>query len=170
MKILSILVLFVALTTGCAGWTYNGIEGEELRAQISKQEFVPFVGGIITSFVVHTVSHLIYYEYENFSWRIVGTREVISSDVSDSQKRWAGRVGWLGQLSIGKLLNILWEDSPFVTGYNIGTTVHLVTYPLINTEDGDIAYINEGGGNGNLEHIVYSAISFLPLLDTKESE
>ena len=161
MKTISLTVLISCLIlSGCAGWTINGIPCDRFKNADAK-EYVQLVGGIATSFAVHWLGHVTYYELNNINWSQEGLSEVAHEPVPDELM--FSRAGFVGQLFIGSILKLTpWDDTFFVTGYHAGTCIEVMGYP-ITVPDGDYAGIDENGGNADLEYGIYSTWALLLL-------
>lgn len=151
------------MTFGCAGWTINGIPADKFR-NAEPKEYAQLAGGVATTFLVHWLGHVVYFEANNIKWKQDGLCEVHDNgSLSNSQKQMSGRAGFLGQLLVGTALKFSpWNDSMFVTGYHIGTNIEVIGYPL-SRPYGDFKTIDEAGGNAVAEYGVYSIWSLLLL-------
>lgn len=155
------LVLCLCLCS-CANWTVNGINISETEDKLT------MVAGGLTSIAVHWLSHVAYLEANGIDWHQQGLMENIERpwELSDSERGWMGRSGFVGQLLIGTILKYSpWSKTPFVTGYHIGTAAEIWTYPVIPQNEGDIYWI---GDTGYVEWGGYSLLGYL-LLQGKET-
>ena len=161
MKAIPLIVIMSCLIlSGCAGWTINGIPCDRFK-NADAGEYAQLVGGIATSFTVHWLGHITYYELNGIDWSQEGLSEVAHEPVPD--KLTFSRAGFVGQLLIGTVLKLTpWNDTFFVTGYHAGTCIEVMGYP-ITVRDGDYTGIDENGGSAYLEYGIYSTWSLLLL-------
>lgn len=148
-------------------WTVNGIPIRQFK-KTSGRDWAVFSAGVLSSWTVHWLSHVSYLEMENLEWYQEGYREEVTTIMTDEQRRWLGRSGFVGQLIIGGVLKLTGMDKGyFGTGYHIGSFLHVSTYPMIHPLDryrgGDMGSLREGGGNAAAEYAAYTAASLFLL-------
>lgn len=165
LKIIIVLLIFL-LVSGCGtnskNWKINGIPLNDFNT--SPKNYTKLAAGIGTSFVVHYLGHVVYLEANNIEWHQDGFKEIADEPLSDSEKQWFGRAGFVSQLAGGIILKYgPWSNDfktgYFATGYHIGTAAEIVTYPIRRDSIGDLNLIEEGNGNKNVEYVVYSVSS-----------
>jgi hypothetical protein len=168
MKRFSVIIcaiVIAATISGCAGWTVNGIRVDDLR-KADGSECLKMAGGFVTSLVAHGAGHVAFLELKNEPWHMDGTSEIIDGPLTGESRQWFGRIGFITQLAVGGLLNLIDADRSFRAGYNVGTVAEIWSYPLLHaTGNSDFRLIDEGGGNGSVEWAVYSAAAGYLLLD-----
>ena len=155
-KQLILLVLSCIILSGCAGWQVNGVETAKFK-NMTIEDFVVTASGVAASGCVHTLGHLVYLETADIDYHLDGTNEVIDQRLSNGQWSAAGRAGFVGQLGFGILLNAVFPDARFTTGYDIGSFAEIAAYPLYE-QDGDLDAI-EKSGQQREEWAAYTAIS-----------
>lgn len=160
-NLLSILAVCL-LTMGCAGWTFNGIDLQEID-DAPFPDLMEFIAGGVLSVGVHFGSHVAYLESSGIDWHIEGRNEVIERpwELTPSQMGWAGRSGTVGQLLVGYVLNYgpwgdAFKDGFLLKGYNAVTVVQILSYPIIPIDEGDIYWIDKSGSSGYGEWAAYS--------------
>ena len=154
------LILLAISFSGCAGMKFNicGIDIEEMR-NAKPGDYGQTALGAVASFATHIAGHYIAAEAFGVDISQDGLNEVIdySNDPNEGDIRWMARGGFIFQLAVNTALVELWGDSYFTKGYTALTSVELLTYGLRHPNDGDFSLIDEAGGDGNLEHFLYSA-------------
>jgi len=55
---------------------------------------------------------------------------MFDGDTSDGKASAVGRAGFVSQLTVGLILNLIARDSAFVDGYDIGSFSEVALYPL----------------------------------------
>jgi len=148
-------------------WTVNGIAVSEFKNADTK-DILLFSTGIGTSFLIHWLSHVAYFESKGWDWEQQGLNEIIKSERTNSERAMSGRMGFLGQLAVGFIIsNTKFNNTPFGKGYHTGTFLEISTYPFMNHyKGGDLSGI-EMGSNSDLEYSIYTTASFL-LLNTTD--
>lgn len=151
--VVSVLIAF----SGCAGWTYNGIDIEKLREYDGKDTAM-VVAGIATTYAVHTAGHFLAAKAMNKGIHIDGRHEIISDPMNDRESAWFGRSGAITQIWFGYIAKFADASGPFWDGYNAGTVIEMATYPIINQGYSDTKDISRDG-NGDIEWSVYTALA-----------
>lgn len=162
-KVAVILISFIFFY-GCAGWNFNGVDLNKIKNGTNKDKAI-VVLGIGASGLIHTAGHIVCAKSMGQDVSINGLGEVYPDLTSNHKMRWIGRAGFISQLSVGYILNWIFEDNYFVDGYNIGTASQILSYPIRRA--GDIQLINKGQGDGELELGIYSILSLLPFVEKK---
>jgi len=153
MKTLIIILCF--LCSACAGWQINGTPVDRFKEMTTK-DFCVMAAGVAASYGVHYAGHVAYLESNSIEWNQDGLSEMFDGDTSDGQASAIGRAGFVSQLAVGLLLNVIARDSAFVDGYDIGSFSEVALYPL--RCNGDIELINRAG-NARAEWTGYTALS-----------
>ena len=133
------------------------------KRDLEKKEVAQMALGFAASFGAHWASHVVYLESKNTEWHQDGLSEVVDGDLVGGENAAFGRAGFVGQLSVGVLLNIFRPDSYFTKGYDIGTFTEIATYP-ISPKRGDLECIRDGDGDARLEWAGYTGLSTFLLL------
>lgn len=169
LKSVSILII-VLLISGVAqadnwidNWKINGIPIEKFK-EANGRDWAVFSAGVLSSWTVHWLSHVAYFQMEGIDWHQEGTREQITSELTDNQRQWFGRSGFLGQLAVGGILKGIGMDGGyFGMGYHTGSFLEISTYSIIHPLDrydgGDLGLLRKGGGNACAEYVAYTAAS-----------
>lgn len=156
MRKLYLITIGVLLLSGCSGWTYNGIRGEDLRHPSGG-----LVAGAVSSFVVHTAGHIAWCSIEGKKWHFDGLSEMVDGNLTDSEAAWMGRAGFVAQLGVGWGMKLAGVENDFTQGYNAATMFEVVSYPMwagIRGPGDDLEMIGRGG-NEQLEWGIYSALA-----------
>lgn len=173
MKLKCILII-VLLTAGSThahswddNWSVNGIPISKFK-EANGRDWAAFSIGVLSSWTAHWLSHMVYFEIEGIEWYQDGYREVMTGFVTDEQRRWVGRSGFLGQLAVGGVLKLTGMDKGyFGTGYHTGTFLEISTYsmvhPLDRHEGGDLGTLRKGNGNAAAEYAAYTTASLFLL-------
>ena len=160
MHRLLLLILVTVLFSGCAGMKFNvcGIDVKEMR-DAKAEDYGKIALGAAASFATHVAGHYLAAEAFGVNISQDGLNEVIdySNDPNEGDVRWMARGSFVLQLAVNTALVEIWGDSYFTKGYTALTSVELLTYGLRHPNDGDFSLIDEAGGDGNLEHFLYSA-------------
>lgn len=148
--IMIILYLVVQILTGCAGYTYNGIRGEDL-----KKPTLGIVAGFVSSYVVHMAGHLATAEIMGYDWHIDGTSEIIEGHMSDRDARLFAMAGFASQLAIGYGMRWCGVRNDFSRGYNTATLFEIATYPInpfLRGGGDDLDFLDSHGGNSAIAY------------------
>ena len=152
------LVLFL---TGCAGWTFNGVD---LSTVDTPEKFLRASAGAITSAAVHFLGHVACFEITGTKWRMDGFQELPRESMSQEEKEWCGRSGFIAQLAVGVAAKHAFGSSgSFWEGYHTWSAIEIVSYPLVHGSSGDNKPLISGGTWG-YEYASYSLISLHTLL------
>lgn len=125
LPIFAILILLQLLPVGCSSWTYNGINGDDIRNPTWSM-----AAGAVASMAVHMAGHVAYAQFTGHDWHIEGQSEIIDGKMSDSDGAWFGRAGFLAQIGSGYLFRISGIDNDFTKGWNAAALFEVATYPL----------------------------------------
>lgn len=140
-----------------------GINGKDLKK--AKWHHVFF--GAISGIIVHELGHLVALEasdveysaatgFPKYGFTISGP----SDEISDNTGKNIARAGFATQHAVNIGLITWKEKSDFTYGYRIITTLQTLSYPLRHNEgEGDFAMIDKHGGNGNIEHEIFSSLT-----------
>ena len=161
-----LLISFILVGCSSKNWKINGIPMQDFKT--TPKNYVKLIGGAGTSFLVHYLGHVVYLESNGIEWHQSGLNEVIDEPISNKDKRWSGRIGFVSQLAGGVVLKFgPWSEDfkngYFTTGYHIGTALEVCTYPIRWDDTGDLDMIERGNGNEDLEYGIYSVSSLLLL-------
>ena len=170
--IIMILILAFAMNANAKSWvdnwTVNGIPVKRF-VNAEPMEYVELGSGMLASFAIHWLGHVIWLELNDKPWKQDGLTEVIDGYLTDTEANEFGNAGFLAQCLVGTAIKFTdFNDTMFSTGYHIGTFLEISTYPLIHGNDvGDIGDMDRDG-NGTTEHLAYTAWSTLLLIDYKK--
>lgn len=123
--------------------------------------------GAATSILVHELGHALYLEYAGKPWDFKaslssGFAVQTRAHLSDADRCHFGRAGFALQTFVGTLLTTFKKTkrSDFTKGWIGINTVQVYSYRFRNHADGnDFKVIDQGGGNGNMENVLFSAMS-----------
>ena len=146
-------------------WTVNGVQLSKITNS-TQSEFAELAAGFATSFIVHWLGHVIYFELYDADWKQQGFKEIIYSEHSSSEFRKFGRAGFVSQLAVGSVFKLAGWNNHFTTGYHFGTFVEITSYRFTHRKEGDLKLIDNNGGNSDLEYAIYTVSSIL-LLDIR---
>jgi hypothetical protein len=141
---LSAIISLMILLSGCSGWTYNGIRGEDLQRPSAKM-----LAGAGTSFVVHTTGHFVAMLIMGKELHFEGLSEITNDELTDAEAAWFGRAGFLAQVGFGYGMKLAGVKGDFIRGYNAATVFEVVTYPMwqpIRGKGDDLELIERGQG------------------------
>lgn len=159
IKWLSVFPLFLVFA-GCSGWTINGIPTEKI-IQADPGEYAEMAAGAAGAVLVHWMGHVVYYEMHNIEWEQDGFDEIITSRITDRNRRWQGRAGFLAQLLTGTAIDFSpWSNTKWATGYDMATAAQIITYPVDGQPDFDQI---DNGADADIEYAIYSLWSLLLL-------
>lgn len=133
--IILIIVGFVLITVSesAAGWadrwTVNGIKVSDITSAKSKD--VPMIAaGIASSFIAHQVSHVAAASTFGKSMRFSSyNTEVWAGEYTDQETNIIDMAGFVGQLSLGSMLNHFDSNKYFMLGYDYQAVQQIMTYP-----------------------------------------
>jgi hypothetical protein len=149
-------VLALIAANGCAGWTINGIPAETFK-RMKPVDYGTMAAGAASNFLIHWLGHVAYLEAKGFEWEQKGLYEEITQPISETQRQWAGRTGFLAQLIAGVFLSYdPWDLGYFETGYHFAAMLQIATYPSLHKEKGDLDLI---GKNRDTEWVTYAFVS-----------
>jgi hypothetical protein len=159
-----LLLAGIARADWTDNWTFNGIRLSEITHSTWAERGVMALG-VATAYGVHFAGHALYLKSQGLEWHMSGLSEIVDEPMTNSQRRWMGRIGFISANGIGWAAKLFGADGLFWRSYNIGCAFETVSYPLFSgSQDGDdIQMINDGGGNGDIEWAIYS-VSSLGLL------
>lgn len=167
-----LLITALFLLSSCANYTFNGMKINDFK-DFTRKEKIELGAGIASSFLVHWLAHIAFYEINGIEWHQVWTMEVLEGywTMDDSLRSWCGRIGTVTQLGIGATLKYgPWSEkfkkSKWVTGFHLGNAIESIGY-LLTTREG-IQAVNYSGGNGDLEWAGYGLFSTLLLMEREE--
>jgi len=161
------ILLAAILLSGCSGWTYNGIRGQDLRHPTWSM-----AAGFATTFAVHTAGHLLAAHAMGYDCHISGTSEIIDGPMDAGDARVFAAAGYGAQLAVGYGMKLWGVDNDFTRGYNAGTMLEIVAYPVLG-------FMRSGGGNdldyfaanGGDKDVLYGVASTLAVgLNVKRRE
>ena len=150
-----IMIVCMALLSGCATYKLNGVPLDKFQ-YATTEEWAKMAAGVVTSMATHWAGHVMYLEMNGIEWHQKGVCEWVDEPTSDGKMSAMGRAGFVSQLSVGLILDVLGVDKYFVTGYHVGSLLEVVSYPL--TGNGDLELIDLAG-NARLEWVGYTAAS-----------
>ena len=159
----STVFLWLWILSGCSGWTYNGIRGDDLR-RASGSDLAAMGLGVATTYAIHSLGHVATAEIMGKPWHYYGLSEIVDGQMSDCQAAWFGRSGFIAQLSFGYAMShIRGIPGYFQKGYNSGTLFEISTYPAMNrafnSGGGDDFEMIGRNGNPDLEYASYTALA-----------
>lgn len=159
MKIIIVLLLLL-----CQAVSASACEAKFLGRTVSEihnTNILLLTGGFLASLVAHESGHLLAMQLYNSTadWNGVTSFHVNRSDETDGEMRNIARAGFVSQLLVGTLLNSLssTKDSDFTLGYRLWTAGEVLSYPIRRSTSGDLAMLEEYGGNGKSEYAAYAA-------------
>ena len=157
--VLVILILFVhsRASAGDYKFYFFGVDLDYLK----ERNFASVALGAVTSVAVHIAGHHAYAQINDIAVHQRGSKEYISGDTSESDKRGFALAGFAGQHLIGLLLTSFeaTRHSDFTRGYVAVAALETLSYPLRHRNDGDFNTSERNGGNKNLEYGIFSLIS-----------
>lgn len=160
MKKYLFLILLLVFSSGCANTKFVafGIDVKEL-SNAEPKDYGKLALGAGASFAAHIAGHFIAAELFDVDIHLDGLNEVIdySKNPSDNDVQWMARGGFVFQLVLNTALVELVPDSYFTKGYTMLTSAELATYSFRHPDDGDFSLLDEAGGNGNSEYVLYGA-------------
>lgn len=117
--------------------------------------------GAVASLATHIGGHYIAGSIFNVDFEMDGLSERIDYAAGPAGKdiKWFARGGFVLQVGVNTILTSFFEDSYFTRGYTAMTAVELLSYPIRKTDDGDFFLLDQEGGNGNLEYLLYLGIT-----------
>jgi hypothetical protein len=152
--ILSLLAMTAA--GGCSGWTINGLPAETFK-HMKGRDYGVLAAGAASSFVIHWLGHVAYLEANGIQWHQDGLHEKVTDPISETQRQWIGRAGFLAQLVAGMFLFYSpWDLGHFETGFHLSTLLEIATYPSIHKTKGDLHFI---GKSSDTEWVTYALAS-----------
>lgn len=177
MKLIAIVILAV-LATGCAGQKVfiQGIDTDWVK----ERNWIKIAAGFAASSVAHEIGHVAAIEYKGYNWNFDRGSYLLDSMISYNHEtdNFVQRAGFLTQLGIGMLLNIIpaTKASDFTLGWNAATVLGLTTYPIrYGFNEGDFETLSKGeygvytlGSAANLVWTMYNSIDPKQLV-TKET-
>ena len=165
------LVFSIVSTAHAKGWLINGIPADRI-IHSSAKERLAMVGGLLTSFAVHTAGHILVLEATGTDWHMDGIHEVSDEYLNNTEAAWIGRAGFLSQLIFGTVLkHTKYRHTFFATGYHFGSFAEISTHPFMHENrklsgatgligsTGDLGCISRSNEAG-LEYIAYTLWSF----------
>lgn len=161
MKTIATALCFI-IVSGCAGWTVNGVRSDKIT--------INHVGGMATSFLMHTAGHLVAAKAMGKDYHLEGQSEIIDDLLTSSQAAWIGRAGYLGALAPGYAAKLLGCKNDFWDGYNLGVVVETVGYPIARnfaSGGGDDFEMIDRASNPWAEWGVYSVAALGLLVERK---
>ena len=150
-----IMIMCMAFLSGCATYQLNGVPLDKFQHATTEQ-WAKMAAGMVASGVTHWAGHVLYLEMNGIEWHQSGVCEWVDEPTSDGKLSALGRAGFVSQLSVGLILDVLDTDEFFLTGYHAGSLLEVVSYPL--TGNGDLELIDRAG-NARLEWVGYTAAS-----------
>ena len=167
MKRLLIMVILLLNVLGCGGtkFYFMGVDMDIVRDAEPKDWFLTSAG-IASSFAAHAAGHWVFGEVfgVEFEYRDFYTKEHVTNvgEYSDSDARWFGRGGFVTQHAIGLGLTSFEASrySYFTKGYVGFAAYQTWTYkPFNNSDYNDLKWLDDHGGDGDLEWGIYSLIA-----------
>ena len=156
MKIKALIVIVcMTFLSGCATYQINGVPLDKLQSATT-EEWAKMAAGVVTSMATHWAGHVLYLEMNGIEWHQSGVCEWVDEPTSDGKMAAMGRAGFVSQLSVGLILDVLGADKYFVTGYHVASLVEVALYPL--KANGDLELIDRAG-TARLEWVGYTVAS-----------
>ena len=150
-----IIIVFMAFLSGCATYQINGVPLDKFQSATT-EEWAKMAAGVVASMATHWAGHVLYLEMNGIEWHQKGVCEWVDEPTSDGKMSSMGRAGFVSQLSVGLILDVLGAEKYFVTGYHAGTLLEVVSYPV--TGNGDLELIGRAG-NARLEWVGYTTVA-----------
>ena len=156
----------IIMTISCAGWKVNGVDlhkiGRDMKTA-DAEDMAIFVSGALSSAAIHTLGHIAYVESRSKDWHMTGLSETLDEPMGDRETRWFARIGFITQLSAGMIFNRYMDpNNTWLRGYNFGTLLEITSYPIRNQSNGDLATLEDAGGNAYAEWVGYSMLATWP--------
>jgi hypothetical protein len=156
-QVCNVAVLVTALVmlalTGCSGWVYNGVRGDELR-HFTARDGIQLAAGVAATYAVHLAGHVLVYEMLDENWHLCGFTEVIDGDLSHREQAVVGHAGFFLQIAVGYGLRWAGWNTLFTRGYALGTVAEVALYPVVTPLVSDYSDIDD---TGYVAWAVYSA-------------
>ena len=144
-------------------WTFNGIPLSRFKNTDSK-DILEICGGIAFSAFLHWGSHIVFLETKGIKWEQKGIEEQIKEPMKDKDWQMMGRIGFLGQLCGGLIINqTKLKNTFFATGYHSYTFLSIGLYPTFHKDKYDFHLIEKYGGDKDFEFVFYTFSSALLL-------
>lgn len=165
MKRLMILLLFLNVL-GCGGtkFYFMGVDTDIIKDARARDW--AYVGlGVASSFAAHAGGHWVFGEVfgVEFEYRDFYTKEHVTNagEYSDSDARWFGRGGFVLQHSIGLALTSFEATrySYYTKGYVGHAALQTWTYQFVDSDYNDLKWLDDHGGDGDLEWGIYSLVA-----------
>ena len=142
MKKLIVIVLFVLLSSSSFAADIQILpQFKQVVNRYKQASFFEFSAGIVSSVLVHELSHIVVAEIKGIGYHWENT--AIDPDESDYQ---CAMAGFAGQNIIGFLLP---RKSDFALGYNSATFLEIASYPIRRANKGDF------GDHSGLEYGIF---------------
>lgn len=123
------------------------------------------IGGF-TSYMVHELGHVLYLKSQGKDWEVQGPNSsglsvYTSSELDDTQWRNFGRAGFALQSGIGIVLTSFdttrrWD---FTKGWVMMNAMQMYSYNVREGDYNDFHLIDRGGGNGDLDRNMFTALA-----------
>jgi hypothetical protein len=158
-----LIAIFVLISlSGCSGWTYNGIRGDDLN-----NHTMEVAAGAGTAVAVHALGHFIASAIMGKELHFEGLSEVTDDELTDQEAAWFGRSGLLTANGVGWVAKALGAKGRFWRGYNAGVAFETATYPMWDNVrgNGDDLKMIDRHGYGSLEWGLWSVSSIFLNLD-----
>lgn len=150
-----------ALLPGCASMEFHafGLNITEMHQTAQAKDYGQIILGATASIATHIAGHFLAAELCNVNIDLIGLTEVVdySTAPSPNDLRWVARGGFLLQLAVNTVLVEFANDAYFTKGYTAFTSIEILTYPFRHPDDGDLNFLDEQGGNGVLEYVLFNA-------------
>jgi len=159
--------------SGCSTISVNGFDIKRHFKDTSTKQKLAVIAGAATSIGTHTAGHMIAAAFMGQSYRFEGIHEMFEGPLTREEMQWVGRSGPLFQVTIGLLIEALFDGTAFADGYHITSLIEIGTYPLIHATNmpengadflGDYQALRAGGADAGLEWVGYTALALYPVL------
>lgn len=164
MRVLIVLFFLSILLGGCTS-TKMYVLGVDIDEVAKEEDMKMIVFGVVGSVATHFAGHYVAAGLVGANIDQQDTRERITNlaELSDSDKRWFARGGFVAQTLVNTILTSFesTRKSKFTRGYTIGTTLQIGTYPLRRKQSdvGDLNCLKNNGGDADLEWTLYTGLS-----------
>jgi len=160
-----LIALGCLVSSGCSSTKVYvlGIDANQAISDMKSEDAGKIILGAVASVATHIAGHYIAAEMVGGDIDQQGIREVVinSGELSESDHRWIARGGFVAQTLVNMALTSFeaTRKSYFTRGFTLATMLEIGTYPLRWQDEGDLHYLEEYGGNSEIEWGLYTGAS-----------